>query len=591
MNAFLEAASTLLTRAFGGGSPRLVRTRPPAQAGVANPGRPGGNPGRRVAPPGEDRFRGIERPSNAAGLGGTGLRPPEPSRPYWGGVHLLSEDEVLHFAVCGCTGSGKTLEIRQLMRSVLTGMRADEDRRALIYDAKRDTYPFLHALGLGGLVLNLNPFDRRSVAWNIAADIGSAAEIEQFSGMIIPPNPNEHNPFFTDAARILLRSAITALQRQKPGQWTLRDVVLIVTNPQRLRELLSRCMETRELAENFFEAREFPSVMSTIETKVRPLGVVAALWQRAERRISLRRDWIERGSIVLLAYQPAYSQSLEPINRAIFRFLSDEMLARPNDRNRRSWVFLDEAREAGRLDGLRKLLTQGRDKGICVVLGFQDIEGMREVYGRETANEQIGQCNHKTFLRSDNPDTAVWMENHINKALLRSRQVARDKDGKNTTTESLRIDHTVLASDFLGIPVTSHRYGRRALHLSSRIPKPYWTDIPLQEILERVGPVPAEVPGEDPRGKADQELLPWSPGDAARLGFPVGDRATPAALPTERPSAVAVTPPPPVVEASRDGAKGGAGGSSPEPSPGELLWSATRRRGRTPGEEPSSAAD
>ncbi|HAB19276.1 MAG TPA: type IV secretion system DNA-binding domain-containing protein [Verrucomicrobiota bacterium] len=448
------------------------------------------------------------------------LRPAPPSRPYWGGVELLSDDAVLHFGVSGCTGSGKTIEILQLIQSVLTGLLPDEDRRALIYDAKRDLYPFFHALGLSPLVYNLNPFDRRGVAWDLAQDIVSAAEIEQFASIVIPANPNEHNPFFTDASRILLRCAIVALQTQCPGQWSLRDVVLTVSNPERLRSLLSLNAETKEIGENFFRAREFPSVMSTIETKVRPLHVVAALWDKAPRKISLQKHWLERGAIILLPYHPSYSYALDPINRAIFRYLSDAMLALPKSVSRRSWVILDEVREAGKLDGLRKLLTQGREKGVCVVLGFQDIDGMREVYGKEGANELLGECNHKTFLRTDNPATADWMVSHVNKALIRSRQIGKDRDGRLTTTDSLKIDGTMLAADFLGIPVTSAQFGLKSFHLSSRIPKPYWAHRPLQSILSRLPVIRRDIPGEDPRPKADQEMRPWSPEDSARLRLP-----------------------------------------------------------------------
>lgn len=510
-----------------------------------------------------------------------GLRRPPLTRPHWGGVDLLTEDENLHFAVCGCTGSGKTLEIRLLMKSVLAGMRANEDRRALIYDAKRDSYPLLYALGLGPLVINMNPFDRRGVAWDLARDIQSGAEMDQFASIIIPSNPQDHNPFFTDAARILFRTAISALQCTRPGTWTLRDLVLTVTNLDRLKALLSLRPETKEIGESFFRAREISSVMTTIETKVGPLRTIAALWDRIERRISLRDEWLNRGSILLLAHHPSYSTTLEPINRAMFRFLSDAMLSLTKVEGRRSWVFLDEVREAGRLEGLRPLLTQGREKGVCVVLGFQDIEGMREVYGKEGASELIGECNSKTFLRTDNPATAEWMASHINKALIRSRQVATDREGKVTTTESLKIDGTVLAADFLGIPVTCHQFGRKGLHISSRIPKPYWTQMSLRGILAKLPAIPANVAGEDPRPKADQDLRPWTATDAVRLNLKVTTEPSPATadesetVTAEAPRGVENSPPaPPLQKAAVDAPQS----SDSDPAATDRLWTASRRR-------------
>ena len=66
--------------------------------------------------------------------------------------------------------------------------------------------------------------------------------------------------------------------------------------------------------------------------------------------------------------------------------------------------FLDDVREAGKLDGLSRLLNQGRTKGACVVLGFQDSDGMRDVYGEYVANELVGQCANKAILRVENPN-------------------------------------------------------------------------------------------------------------------------------------------------------------------------------------------
>lgn len=475
----------------------------------------GGGQALRVA---KDRSPSLQADGGTSPLFDVTLEALLPS-PVWGEVKLKPSDGVLHFGITGCTGSGKSIKIRRLMASVLSGMSPSDDRRAIVYDAKRDVFPFLDALGLAPLVINLNPFDKRGVAWDIAADITSGGEAEQFASIIIPANPQEHNPFFTDAARILLHCAITALQKRLPGAWSLRDLILCMCSEERLRALLSVSPQEQEVAENFFRAKEFSSVMSTIETKLRPLRIVAALWDGAPRKVSLTREWLNSGSILLLAHHPSYSHCLEPINRAVFPFLSDSMLAQPPSRTRRSWVFLDEAREAGRLDGLRRLLTQGRDRGVCVVLGFQDIEGMREVYGKEGANELLGECNHKTFLRTDCPETAVWMESHVNKALIRARQVGRDKEGKISTTDSFKIDHTVLAGDFLGIPVTSIENGLRGFHISSRIPKPYWTAVSLQEALA-FQPLPNPgVLGEDPRPKSAQELRPWTEQDSARLGL------------------------------------------------------------------------
>ena len=42
------------------------------------------------------------------------------------------------------------------------------------------------------------------------------------------------------------------------------------------------------------------------------------------------------------------------------------------------------------------------------MLGFQSLEGLIEVHGTQGANEILGQCASKTFLRVGGPTTAEW---------------------------------------------------------------------------------------------------------------------------------------------------------------------------------------
>ena len=85
-------------------------------------------------------------------------------------------------------------------------------------------------------------------------------------------------------------------------------------------------------------------------------------------------------------------QSLDAINQAIFKRAAELLLAQDESPERETWIILDELREAGKLDGLTSLLSKGRSFGARVVVGFQDIEGLRAVYGEKEANEMPPDC-------------------------------------------------------------------------------------------------------------------------------------------------------------------------------------------------------
>ena len=175
--------------------------------------------------------------------------------------------------------------------------------------------------------------------------------------------------------------------------------------------------------------------------------------------------------ILVLGSHPSNRAALEAINKAIFRRITDLLLTQQEEHNhgvtgRKTWLFLDEVRHAGKLDGLSSLLNQGRSKGVCCVLGFQDIEGMRHVYKDQVAHEIVGQCDNKTVLRTESYPTAKWAEEHFGQALIReytvSESESRSPQGTSRTWgigEHVQLRSAVLASEFMTLPRTGQDRG------------------------------------------------------------------------------------------------------------------------------------
>ena len=284
------------------------------------------------------------------------------------------------------------------------------EQRAVIYDAKQDLLSLLSGMGIRARVHILNPLDARSAAWDMAADVTSPAAALQAATLLIPKATNDANPFFSNAARQLLYGVLLALIQTAPRRWTLRHVVLILRSESLLRQVLSSTDSTRYLLQFFEQASTFQNILSTVLTRLAPFEIVAAAWDRSENRISLR-EFLESESILVLGNDEDNRAAIDTINQLLFKRLSELVLAQPEvppGSLRTTWILLDEVRQAGKLDGLAALSTKGRSKGAALLLGFQDINGPRDVYGREVADELVGQCNTKAILRLNSPETASW---------------------------------------------------------------------------------------------------------------------------------------------------------------------------------------
>ncbi len=426
-----------------------------------------------------------------------------------------------HFAIVGATGSGKTIIQRLLLQSALPWIGRGLGHRALIYDAKQDLLNLLAGMKLDCPVCLLHPLDLRSAAWDMARDITAPASALQAATMLIPETKGDANPFFTNAARHLLYGTLLSCITQAPGRWTLRQLLLTVRDKERLKQALGALPQTEALLQYFEHPATLQNILSTILTCTAPYEILAATWDRAKQRFSLR-EWLQKESILVLGNDEQNRAAIDTINRLIFRRVSELILSGPevtSTVSTRTWLFLDEAREAGKLDGLSRLLTQGRSKGAAVVLGFQDIAGLREVYGPDLADELVGQCNTKVLLRLNSPATAEWASK-----IIGSQEVLESRAGSSRHRESARplagsqgdsLSHgiaqrpLVLPSELLGLPETTAENGLTS-YVVTPLTGPYRMHLSGEWLEKALRPPQTNLPNLVPRPESDQYLRPWT---------------------------------------------------------------------------------
>lgn len=450
-----------------------------------------------------------------------------------GSVHLPERAAYGHIAIVGATGSGKTLLQRLLMQSVLPRIGARLNERALLYDAKQDMVSLLAGMGVHAPVHLLNPLDARAVAWDMAADITSPAAALQAASLLIPKAAQDANPFFSNAARHLLHGVLMALTSKAPKRWTLRHVILILRDESLLRRVLAGTEFTRHLLQYCEQPSTFQNILSTVLTRVAPYEIIAATWDRAAKKLSLR-DWLGSGSILVLGNDEDNRAAIDTINQLIFKRLSELILAQPElgtSGVRTTWLLLDEVRQAGKLDGLSALMTKGRSKGAAVLLGFQDINGLRNVYGKEVADELVGQCNTKAILRLNSPETARWASQVVGasefietrKSRSRSRNF-RDislHEGGSTGvsfSDGITKRDLILDSEFLDFPETSPERGLTAV-IVNPLTGAFRDHLSGEWLRSHITPHSHTVPNFVPCPDSHQYLRPWSDDDLVALGL------------------------------------------------------------------------
>lgn len=370
-------------------------------------------------------------------------------RIIFGPYNLGASAGTTHFLISGATGTGKTTLVSQLLKSVFSESRTP---RALALDVKQDLIPRLERLGLAQKIVVCHPFDQRCSPWDMAKDIDDALGARQLADTLIPEqtSPSGDSSFFDHATRDLTSVAIQILSACTPtGDWTFRDLLLTLLYPENTKMVFDLRVTRAGLpfpaAERAWSAycdpkqtdeRTRGNIRATVNAKLSQFESIAAAWHQATEEPFSLRQWFsaESQKVLVLGYDLSARASLDSINRVIFQRAAELVMAGPETSTDQTWFLLDELRVAGRLDALGFLMLLGRSKGACVVMTFQDIEGVRAVYGHHVANELVASCSNVALLRTNSQETAEWASKMFGKFLIKESDRTTGLSGSQVTS-------------------------------------------------------------------------------------------------------------------------------------------------------------
>jgi hypothetical protein len=437
------------------------------------------------------------------------------------GMPVAAADETKHFKFIGTTGTGKSTAIAELIGGALA--RGD---RAVIADPEGGYLRRFYDASRGDVILN--PFDRRSRAWDLFSEIRHGYDVEQIARSLLPDEGGADRIWCGYA-----RTFFSAVTRQAHGAG-VRDPrelyrLLVVADTQELRTLTHGTPAQPFLQEH--NGRMFDSIRSVTSSAVGALEYIAP---QSAPAFSLRQ-WVERergerGGVLFIPYRAGQIAALRSMISAWMRIAIFAAMDRA-EHDQRLWFVVDELDALGQIDGLKDALARLRKFGGRCVLGFQSVAQVASTYGAGDAHTLVENCGNSLILRcsaSEGGGTSRFASTLIGQREVRRTTVSHSSRptelfGATTRSEHVNIEPAVMDSEIEQLPDLCGY-----LKFASR---PEWLAVRLRPESRRAAIQPEEaayLPAEVPAAAASS---------ATAAGGSAASAVVPAAAPTRVPVA------------------------------------------------------
>lgn len=313
-------------------------------------------------------------------------------------VPIPQNVEYQHFMITGTTGSGKSNALHHLLTQI-----REQGEQAIVVD----TTAGMLARFYNPSDIILNPLDARSCHWNLWGEIEHDYLIEELVTAMIPDS-NSQDSFWIEGARGVLVESIKYLRKQSNYSYAkLLDMLL--TMP--LKDLHARLEHTS--VASLLDPKIDKTALSVRATLARYLRVFEYLQDDTQGISLLPFMSKEYEPWIFLSCQPDQRELLRPLLSTQLTLIIKGIMRRNHEQAKRTWIIIDELASLNKLPSLLTGLAELRKYGGCMVLGFQDLSQLENIYGHAATKTLSNLTGTKVLFRCVDSDIANRVSRYL----------------------------------------------------------------------------------------------------------------------------------------------------------------------------------
>lgn len=382
----------------------------------------------------------------------------------WVGDVLISRQKMLQsFLIMGAQGGGKTVVINSVLKQTI-----ENGHKNIIFDLTKGDFT--------GWVTNCNiisPTDSRTCHWWLGDDLLDLGDAASFAASMIPGGGND--PFWASVAQNIVISCILKLQIEKGQNWSWTHLSYLIFE--------SEIEQLKEIANEFYP----PAKDSILDAESKMTGsiiVTIRSFCSSIYKMSLVAKKINKKHFSLIKYldseNPAIknliiqgdkkdSELSSALARALVNLFTKHIssLQFSESRDRYLNLFLDELPQAGKLQDIASAMEIGRSKGISVILGFQDISQINQIYGKDEAQKWLALTGVKIFPKVQGSVSQKFVGDEVGEREIewRAKTTSASQNGNGSGASMQRASVAVILPSQLETDFGPRKNGIEALVL------------------------------------------------------------------------------------------------------------------------------
>lgn len=366
------------------------------------------------------------------------------------GVPIPWRLEQTHTMLIGTTGTGKTTELRSLVKQA----RA-RNHGCVIFDL---TGAFVSTFYDPEKDYILNPMDERCQPWTLFNDCFSYSDFTSAAQALIAGNPNGTDAFWEVAARTLFVEMCVKLTERKETSNAALSRRLMQATLSEINAMLSRTNASPLVSLD--AARMAESIRAVYNVNGNSMSFLPDPGPKTGKPFSIN-TWMQEeapnGSILFITS----NHNDLSLTRSLLTLWMDlavsAIMRLPRTRQLRVWFMFDEVHALHRLPAIETGLQTARAYGGAFILGMHSFGALCETYGEDGAVHLTSLARTKLIFATGDDQTATKCSEFIGNREVRQMDEAysygyNESRDASTLTPTTTVKPLVIPDDIMNLP-------------------------------------------------------------------------------------------------------------------------------------------